>query len=466
MAVLSPPPSPTRAPSRARPVPARPSPPGGAGPHRDRPSSGIARTPGPAPVRLSAPDDPRRPRRDVFVDAVRALATLSVLTVHWLMADATWDGEHLRIGNALAHGAGWTVTWVLQVLALLFFAAGASAAYGLRRGPDGGRSPVTAGAGRVVARPSVLADLAAGARLAGRRVPRLLRPVGVFVGAWVVAIGVLLAVGLPGDAVRSLATLAPQLLWFLAVYLGLVVLTPLLRRALRAAGWWTVAALVAAPLAVEALRFGAGLERLALVDVVLVWAVPYAIGLLYADARSGTRVVRRGRVVPVAVLPRPPVLVGTGLAAAALAALLVVVGPYPVSLIGMPGDAMSNLGPPTAPVVLHAVALVALALAARGPLVRWADGRGRAVVAGLARRSMTVYLWHLTAMIVVVGTVLVVLGQQLPAPGSADWWASRPIWFGAFALVLLGIAGAVGRFEDARPVRRATRRQRVGSGIE
>ncbi|MBN0040991.1 acyltransferase [Cellulosimicrobium cellulans] len=458
---MSPPPSPTRAPS---PAPARPASPGGPHPRPGRSSSDAARTP--VPARLSAPDVVRRPRRDVFVDAVRAVATLSVLTVHWLMADATWDGEHLDIGNALAHGAGWTVTWVFQVLALLFFAAGASAAYGLRRGPDGGRSPGLAGPGRVVARPSVLADLAAGARLAARRVPRLLRPVGVFVGAWAVAIGVLLAAGLPGDAVRSLATLAPQLLWFLAVYLGLVVLTPLLRRALHAAGWWAVGALVAAPLAVEALRFGAGLERLALVDVVLVWAVPYAIGLLYADARSGTRVVRRGRVVPVAVLPRPLVLVGVGLAAVALAAVLVVVGPYPVSLIGMPGDAMSNLGPPTAPVVLHAIALVALTLAARGPLVRWADGRGRAVVAGLARRSMTVYLWHLTAMIVVVGTVLVVLGQELPTPGSADWWASRPVWFGAFALVLVGISRVVGRFEDARPVRRASGRQRAGSGIE
>src|SRR5690606_32973248 len=115
----------------------------------------------------------------------------------------------------------------------------------------------------------------------------------------------------------------------------------------------------------------AGLERLALVDVLLVWAVPYAIGLLYADARAGVRVVRRGRVVPVAVLPRPFVLVGVGLAAAALAALLVAVGPYPVSLVGMPGDAMSNLGPPTAPVVLHAVALGAFALAARAGVAWW-----------------------------------------------------------------------------------------------
>lgn len=461
MAVLSPPPSPSRTSSRARPTSARP----GASPDRTgRPTSDRATTPGAAAV-AAAQRGPRRPPRDVFVDAVRAVATLSVLTAHWLMADATWDGEHLHVGNALAHGAGWTVTWVLQVLALLFFAAGASAAYGVRPRPDGGASPGRAGAGRVMARPSVPADLASGLRLAGRRLPRLLRPVGVFVGAWAVAIGLLLAAGLPGDAVRTLATLAPQLLWFLAVYLGLVVLTPLLRRALHAAGWWAVGALTALPLGVEVLRFDAGLERLALVDVLLVWAVPYAIGLLYADARAGVRVVRRGRVVPVAVLPRPFVLVGVGLAAAALAALLVAVGPYPVSLVGMPGDAMSNLGPPTAPVVLHAVALVAFALAARGPLVRWADGRGRGVVAGLARRSMTVYLWHLTAMIVVVGVVLVVLGQELPAVGGADWWASRPVWFGAFALVLVGISRLVGRFEDPRPTRRP-RRQRVGSGTE
>ncbi|WP_435736680.1 acyltransferase [Cellulosimicrobium sp. PMB13] len=378
-----------------------------------------------------------RPPRDVFVDAVRALATVCVVTAHWLMADATWDGQRLELGNALAHGHGWAVTWVLQVLALLFFAAGASAAYGLQRGPDG-------------ATPS-------GLRLVTRRLPRLLRPVGVFVGAWVVVVGVLLALGLPDDAVLTLARLAPQLLWFLGIYVLLVALTPVLRRALHAAGWWAVAGLAVVPLAVEALRFGAGLERLALVDVVLVWAVPYLVGMLYADARAGLRVVRRGRVVPVAAVPSRAVLVAVGAGALALAALLVAVGPYPVSLIGMPGDAMSNLGPPTAPVLLHAIGLVALVLAARGALVRWADGRGSGVVAALAARSMTVYLWHVTAMIAVVAFVLVVLGTPLPEPGSADWWASRPLWFGAFGLVLVGIVRAAGRFESAATRPRGTR---------
>lgn len=382
------------------------------------------------------------PPRDVFVDAVRAVATVCVVTVHWLMADASWDGRHLELGNALAHGYGWAATWVLQVLALLFFAAGASAAYGLQRTPDGATPP--------------------GLRLVARRLPRMLRPVGVFVGAWVVVVGVLLALGLPDDAVLTLARLAPQLLWFLGVYVVLVALTPVLRRALHAAGWWVVAGLAAVPLAVEALRFGAGLERLALVDVVLVWAVPYVVGMLYADARAGLRVVRRGRVAPVAVVPSRGVLVAVGAGALALAALLVAVGPYPVSLIGMPGDAMSNLGPPTAPVLLHAVGLVALVLAGRGALVRWADGPGRGVVAALAARSMTVYLWHVTAMIAVVAFVLVVLGTPLPEPGSADWWASRPVWFGAFGLVLWGIARAVGRFEG--PAGRGTRRTDGAAG--
>lgn len=52
-----------------------------------------------------------------------------MVTLHWLMADATWDGTSLHVGNALAHGAAWTLTWVLQALPLLFFAADAAAGY-------------------------------------------------------------------------------------------------------------------------------------------------------------------------------------------------------------------------------------------------------------------------------------------------------------------------------------------------
>ena len=74
----------------------------------------------PAPVGANPSSSDPRPEhvRDVFVDAVRAVGTLCVVALHWLMADATWDGRSLHVGNALGHGAGWVVTWVLQVLPL------------------------------------------------------------------------------------------------------------------------------------------------------------------------------------------------------------------------------------------------------------------------------------------------------------------------------------------------------------
>lgn len=367
-------------------------------------------------------------RRDVFVDAVRTVATLAVLSVHWLMPEVGWDGERLEIGNALAHGGAWTLTWVLQVLPLLFFAAGASAAYQL------GRPHLPDGAAHLPPAPHQ-GVVAAGWDVVRRRLPRIWKPVAVFVGAWAVGAVVLVAAGVPETPVRQVARIAPQLLWFLGVYLLLLALTPALVRAYRAWGWRLVAIVVAAPLLVDVLRFGAGVDGVAVANVLLGWAVPYVLGIVYVDlARRGALPARRTLVL---------------VAAASLAAMacLVLVGPYPLSLIGMPGDAISNLGPPTALVVAHAVLQVSVALAVRDVVVRWARGRGAGLVTWVSARSMTLYLWHLTAMFVVLGVVLLGLGTPLPDSWSADWWASRPLWFGAAALVLGALVLAFERFE-------------------
>ncbi|MBN9328078.1 MAG: hypothetical protein J0I87_14335, partial [Cellulomonas sp.] len=89
-------------------------------------------------------------------------------------------------------------------------------------------------------------------------------------------------------------------------------------------------------------------------------------------------------------------------------------------------------------------------LLARTAIERWARGAGRRPVAWLAGRSVTVYLWHLTAMFTVVGLDLLVLHERLPEPWGVDWWASRPVWFGAFALVLAVLVRVFGRFERSR----------------
>ncbi|MFC8599674.1 acyltransferase family protein [Isoptericola sp. NPDC057191] len=385
--------------------------------------------------RPAAPAAPLRARRrstprDPFVDVVRAMGTVGVVLLHWLMAEAAWDGRTLHVGNALGHGAGWLVTW-LQPLALLFFAAGASAGY--QRG-----TTATVGrgwAGAVVARLRAIA-----------------RPVGAFAGAWALAVAALLALGVPDDAVWRMARMAPQLLWFLGVWVVLMALTPLFRAAWERWRWGALGAAVALPLAVDALRFGLPNDvtaGLAWANVLLAWAAPYLAGVAYAAERGAPhrpahpRGPRGGRLL----------LAAGAVAAVAGMAVLVAVGPYPPSMIGMPGDKISNLGPPTAPVVLHAVAQVCLVLLFRASLVRRAGtAAGQRVVGALARRSMTVYLWHLTAMFAVVGVALLGLGQRLPVAWGADWWASRPVWFAAFLLTLLGLVRLFGRFED-RPRR-------------
>lgn len=396
--------------------------------------------------------------RDAFVDAVRALATIGVVAVHWLMPEATFDGRTLWIGNALGHGGAWLLTWVLQVLPLLFFAAGASAAY------QHGRLVRGQGWARAV-----------GARLRG-----VARPVAAFGAAWLLTLGALLASGLPDRAVLRLARMAPQLLWFLAVWVALVACMPLARAAWRRWRWSALAVAGAVPLVVDVLRFGAGLEQVAWVNVLLVWAVPFLLGVAYADDRAqralsggrpalGARSLvvthrtlrrRRAEAFRADALPRPLLAVVVVLAVSAMA-LLVALGPYPASMIGMPGDAVSNLAPPTAPIVAQAVAQVALVLLARELVVRWAQGRGRDVVRVLTQRAVTVYLWHLTAMFVVVGGVMLGLHERLPEPWTTDWWSTRPIWWGAYALVLMGLVRVFGRFEAPR----GARAQRGGSLI-
>jgi hypothetical protein len=60
--------------------------------------------------------------------------------------------------------------------------------------------------------------------------------------------------------------------------------------------------------------------------------------------------------------------------------------------------------------------------------------------------AMTVYLWHITAMVALYGLVLAADGP-LPAPGTGWWWATRPLWLALLAAVLAPMALLLSRFE-------------------
>ena len=101
----------------------------------------------------------------------------------------------------------------------------------------------------------------------------------------------------------------------------------------------------------------AGLDRLGDLNFLLVWLFAHQLGFLYAD---GT-------------LPRWPRRAHVAMAAGGLAALagLTASGVWPQSMVGLPGDRVSNMNPPSLCIVALTVWLVGLAMLVRDPVTRW-----------------------------------------------------------------------------------------------
>ena len=67
--------------------------------------------------------------RDRFVDLVRVAAIVVVVVGHWATSTIVWEPGHVASVNALAEiPATRLVTWVVQVMPLVFFAGGMDAA--------------------------------------------------------------------------------------------------------------------------------------------------------------------------------------------------------------------------------------------------------------------------------------------------------------------------------------------------
>jgi hypothetical protein len=65
---------------------------------------------------------------------------------------------------------------------------------------------------------------------------------------------------------------------------------------------------------------------------------------------------------------------------------------------------------------------------------------------------MTIYLWHLTAMVAVIGGLMLAGGFGLGlAVASPVWWLTRPLWLGGLALLTVPFLAAFGRYERPNP---------------
>lgn len=359
--------------------------------------------------------------RNRYVDFLRAASIMVVVFGHWLMAGAYFGADGLEVFNLLTENRRvHYLTWILQVMPIFFLVGGYANAAGLR-------------AARRRQEPY-------GAWLRGR-LRRLLLPVVPLLIVWSFGAAVLLDRGIDVELVRlgSQAALVP--VWFLATYVAIVALAPLTLAAWEKWGWASIAFTAAVAGLIDLVSLGLGLSYLGYLNYLFVWGTIHSLGYAWADAKLGNAGAR----------------LVLALAGLAVTAALVAFGPYPVAMVGLDTAAVTNSQPPKVTLVALGVFQTGLLLALEEPARRFlARERNWAATILVNGRIMTLYLWHLTAMVGLIGLLAVLGGLGLGlAVDTPAWWLTRPLWFLALVLVTLPLLGVFGRYErpysDRRP---------------
>jgi len=368
--------------------------------------------------------------RNRYVDFLRALSISAVVIGHWMMAAPYVTGGEIGLSNMLEYEP-WTrwLTWVFQVMPVFFLVGGYANGVSWRSASDSGRTY--------------------GAWLASR-LHRLLGPVLPLLAAWAVLGGVAGQLGVAPNRVGAISQMALIPIWFLAVYVMVVVLVPLTYAAWKRYGLASFWVLVAAAIVDDSLFFGADLRAVGWLNYAFIWLAVHQLGYAWRDGYvAGSR---KG------------LLWALGGAAALIG--FVAIGPYPVSMVSVPGQEVSNTLPPKLPMLALGLLQSGLLLSLEAPMRRWLTRAAPWTATVLVNSMiMTIFLWHLTASTLVIGAALLLGDVGLTVtPGSASWWVARPVWMGIYALALVPFALGFGRFEQRRAGTRAIAAWRLVAG--
>jgi hypothetical protein len=341
-----------------------------------------------------------QPARNLAVDFYRVSGVVLIVLGHWLAGSVTYHDGYFGRQNPLLDQP-WTqwLTWPFQAVPTFFLVAGYAGAVSWthRRASDG-------------------VSLQTWLR---HRLARVLGPTAVYAALVSVVVVVLDVCHAASSALEYAGWAVAMHLWFLAVYLVVVSLTPIAIAAQRRWGLLVPGMLAVGVAVVDAVSIGGHVPYLGWLNYLLCWGALYQLGIAW---HGGLLAGRR------------PVLLAVGSAVAL--ALLIWLGPYPPSMIGVPGQAVQNTEPPS-------VAMVAFACAQAGVVVTLAPALNRALRAGLVQRVLSVansnvmalYLWHMIPVVIVaiIGYPAGLLPQ--PTEGTVQWWLARLEWIVILSLV-------------------------------
>lgn len=354
------------------------------------------------------------PERNRYVDFLRALSILAVVVGHWLVAapymkDGAVEGGHLL---GILPWTQW-LTWGFQVMPLFFLVGGFSNGMSWSATQRKGDSYESWYSGRL---------------------QRLINPVLPLFLIWTLVAMFGTLAGVERVVVAMAAQLALIPVWFLSVYLMVAAVVPLTWKAWKRWGFGSFWMLVAGAVAIDvaALRFDAPYVNF--LNFAFVWLAIHQLGFAWSEGR---------------LTPGRALLWGIGGLVAL--GLLVGLGPYPVAMIGVPGAGLSNSMPPTIALLALGIAQAGFALALEPAGRRMLDNiRIWTSVVLVNGMIMTIYLWHLTAFVLVMVAAWLLGGVGLDVvPGSAAWWLARPIWFALYVAALFPLIMAFARYERA-----------------
>ncbi|MET9660551.1 acyltransferase family protein [Streptomyces sp. NPDC006510] len=339
-----------------------------------------------------------------------------VVLGHWLLVSITYRSGHLSGLDALQYvGWGRWLTLLLQVMTVFFVVGGYANAISWTAHQQRGEGWTNWLRGRML---------------------QLLWPTTVYVVVGALAVTVARIAGVDMAALARAGWLATLHLWFLPVYLLLIALTPLLLAAHRRWGLAVPAVMAVAAAGVDAVVLGPHLPLIGFANYLLVWGTMHQWGFAWQDGTLTRPRWRCGMLSAVGAM---------------LLTTLLVWGPFPVSMIGT-GARVGNTTPPSIALLAFAATQTGLLLAVEPAVERLLAHPWRwRLVSRLNRTVVTVYLWHMTPVIIVAGTFYPTGVMPQPTIGSAQWWALRPAWITLLTALLVPLT--VGVMRTQRPLR-------------